>query len=121
MKTLPSSEALNINDFTDWLQHDHPEALAAFCKTIFDVKHRPKDYAVMTSLLRLNKLIDLHESHRRPFYESWYTFIGKDFPKSNNYHSINKHMEPYTFDFINDTDPEYVLLRRKFEKGLQGL
>ena len=124
IKALPASPApveQKIDEFPVWFQPDNPGALAVLCKEIFDFKHRPKDYAIMTSLLLKNKFIDLHESHRRPFYESWYTFIGKPFPTNNNYHSINKHLDPYSFEFINDTDPDYKLLSRKFEKGLQGL
>jgi len=49
VSAAPAPEEQKINDFPGWLQHDHPDVLAALCKEIFDGKYHPKDYAIVTS------------------------------------------------------------------------
>ena len=125
-KALPpasDSGDSSIVSFTEWLHHDDPVALAGLCKEIFNRKSSPKNYAIMLSLLLEDEIIYLPEKHRREFYESWYIFIGKAIPANNNYNSINKHLDVFNdgIRFANDTDPDYLNLRNRFIKGLEGL
>ena len=125
MKALPPASApeeQKINDFKDWLNHNNPNALAALCRELFNRRQSPKIYAVMVCLLCMKKIIVFNEKRRRNFYESWYAYINRPLPANNNYEAINKHLDVSPgINFINDTDPDYINLRRKFEKGLLEL
>lgn len=122
-KALPENsapESTQVRPFTDWLHHKNPEKLASVCKQVFDTDHRPKDYAIMLCLLHQNDYIRLPEKHRTGFYDSWYAFIGKPFPKNHNYYSINKHIDTNDgFQVINDEEPYYLNIKTLFDRKLR--
>jgi len=118
-KALPDSFS---KSFTELLTHDKPDALAELCKNIFNSKQSPKDYAIMLALLSLYGYVHLADKQRKGFYESWYAFIEKPLPETRNYFSINKHIDIVKgFQFTNDTDPDYLNLKRKFDIALKEL
>ena len=122
-KALPehaSREKPKIKPFTEWLICKKPEKLAAICKYVFDAKHRPLDYAIMLCILHQYGYIQLHEKHRIDFYDSWYAFVGKPFPKNHNYYAINKHIDTYEgFHFINDDKSNYKNIKDLFDWKLE--
>ena len=122
-KALPENtdrEEPKIKPFTEWLNHKMPEKLASICKYVFDAKHRQKDYAIMLCLLHQYRYINLNKKNRRHFYDSWFQFIGKPFPKNHNYYAINKHIDPYEgFQMIDDDSSHYHNIQGLFDWKLK--
>jgi hypothetical protein len=124
-KALPApgtSGAFAAKTFTDWLHHDDPPALASLCSAVFNESRSPKAYAAMFCLLQERRFIHVAKNHRRVFYESWYRFIGRPFPAGGNYSAINKFIDyRHGFQFLDDTDADYVNLEMKFNRELANL
>jgi len=114
-------ESLKIKPFSEWLNHKNPEKLASICRYVFDVRHSPKDYAIMLCLLHQYGYINLDEKHRIDFYDSWFAYIGKSFPKNHNYYAINRYIDTYGggFHMVDDDKPYYQNKQELFDWKLK--
>ena len=122
-KALPEARPPKIDtlkSFPEHLIHKKPLKLAAMCKNLFNRHESPKDYAIMLCLLVEHKYVAIPERKRSDFFRSWYTYISRKIP--TNFEAENKHIDAVDgLRFYNDTDKDYMDLKRFFNKSLPGL
>ena len=104
-----------IEPFHKYFVERYKKTLPDLCKTVFDERHSPKDYAIMICLIKEKFLLSFTPTH---LYQSWYNFIGRKLEE--NYNAIsNNYVERVVGEF--DTfDLDYVNLKSSFEKALKA-
>jgi hypothetical protein len=108
-----------LKPFKEYFDEKYKETLPEICKTIFNANNRPKDYAIMASLLSENNLINIAITPAH-FFKAWYSFIGREIKEGENFNAIKKHFdERDIFVFSNDSDKQYQKLNTAFEKALK--
>jgi hypothetical protein len=87
-------------------------------ESIFNQNQSPKEFAIMVCLLTQYGYVTINSRGRKAFYKSWYDFINLEYPKNENFYSINKFIEDTSisgFIFKELNDVTYLHLEKMFE------